>query len=227
MKLLFLIAAVYLLFEYLNYLNRKEGRAENNKSKSDETVDKALKEAEESLSSPAKQSLVDVYSTGTDQKNTPSIEEPAAQAAFSNDLLEECPIEPPLINQALKEEPALNSDSGTPLVDSISVGPIDFFESKDSLEDKQKTGEQSLELFFDTKLSEVKESVMNSDSEELTKDKVMKPPGNQTVHCFIDEKEVSLKECDLDLQGEEDQDNASDGAIDGSPGIKVLEEDTC
>ena len=69
MKFLFLIAATYLIIEYLNYLRRKENKEEVDKNSFEKVVDKAtdsiekiVEETKEILSTPAKKSVVDIQS---------------------------------------------------------------------------------------------------------------------------------------------------------------------
>ena len=65
MKFLFLIAAVYLTIEYLNYLRRKENKEESEKNNLEKAIDKAVEETKEALSTPAKKSVIDVQSLDT------------------------------------------------------------------------------------------------------------------------------------------------------------------
>ncbi len=67
MKFLFLIAATYLIIEYLNYLRRKENKEEVDKNsfekvvdKATESIEKVVEETKETLSTPAKKSVVDI-----------------------------------------------------------------------------------------------------------------------------------------------------------------------
>ncbi len=90
MKLLFLIAATYLIIEYLNYLKRKESKEEGEKTiiekavdKATETIDKVVEETKEALSTPAKKSVFDVQSLDTGLPSAPVeetvVEEPVCE----------------------------------------------------------------------------------------------------------------------------------------------------
>tara|TARA_B100000029_G_C17058288_1_gene772172 strand:+ start:127 stop:411 length:285 start_codon:yes stop_codon:yes gene_type:complete len=69
MSFLFLIAATYLMIEYLSYLKRQNNKEDGDKNGLEKLVDKATKsfkkvvdETKENLSTPAKKSVIDIQS---------------------------------------------------------------------------------------------------------------------------------------------------------------------
>ena len=178
MKLIFMIAFGYILIEYLNYLNRKE---QKNHDQSIEVKD-------------------------SNNDNAKNIDKPAEELNVLSDLMEKQSSNQ-LSSKPIADETSF-SENLRENIDILSnlneVSHIESNKKQDALPDSTITTYESKQEFFAEALESQyfqQESIGEIQPTEESNANLVDDSELGDIHCYIDENEVPLEECDLEHKG--------------------------
>jgi len=190
MKLIFLVAFVYLLIEFFN---RKDQDATNKNDfekafdKAANTIDEVVEETKDALRTPAKKSVIDVQSLDT--------------------VLPSTPVEETVEREIISEIPSKSKE----LIPESTIEEVQRFIDDSVITVKEPALTEQIESLATVSPANPSTTFQSGHDQtnQTSEEGQFKGLDKENVHCFIDEIEVPVEECDMEPHGEGDDESAA------------------